>query len=382
MTRHEFDNIDVPIIVQHVGGDLRLRGRPGEALVIDGDAVQVEHLGEGQPVVVRAGGDARMIVPDAVDVSLQTIGGDAKVTGVTGAVDVQRVGGDLAVRDVGRVKIKQVGGDVRIKRILGDVTVEMIGADATIRSVGGAVWIARIGADLYMRQVDGACVVEQIGSDLVLNIHFASDREYRFHVGDSILCQVRPDTNATFILPPDTHVQLDVQAEIVEEEDRQLVVLGEGSAQVHVTGARVVRLIDIDDESISVFGIQLEEELEARLSTLEETLSQQLEGLDERIQARTIQLASQAEKMTERAQQEAIRAAERVRRTMDRWATKPKSKRRTKRKHMVGRFDVRGPMEPEDEPVSEQERLMILQMVQENKITIEEAERLLAALDS
>jgi hypothetical protein len=34
------------------------------------------------------------------------------------------------------------------------------------------------------------------------------------------------------------------------------------------------------------------------------------------------------------------------------------------------------------DPVSEQERLMILQMVRDNKITIEEAERLLSALDS
>jgi len=33
------------------------------------------------------------------------------------------------------------------------------------------------------------------------------------------------------------------------------------------------------------------------------------------------------------------------------------------------------------EPVKEEERLMILQMVQEKKITIEEAERLLAALE-
>ena len=34
------------------------------------------------------------------------------------------------------------------------------------------------------------------------------------------------------------------------------------------------------------------------------------------------------------------------------------------------------------DPVSEQERLMILQMVRDNKISIEEAERLLSALDS
>jgi hypothetical protein len=41
-----------------------------------------------------------------------------------------------------------------------------------------------------------------------------------------------------------------------------------------------------------------------------------------------------------------------------------------------------GPSPRPSEPVTEQERLLILKMVQENKISIEEAERLLAALDS
>ena len=39
------------------------------------------------------------------------------------------------------------------------------------------------------------------------------------------------------------------------------------------------------------------------------------------------------------------------------------------------------PPRPPVEPVSEEERLVILRMVQENKISIEEAERLLAALE-
>jgi hypothetical protein len=46
---------------------------------------------------------------------------------------------------------------------------------------------------------------------------------------------------------------------------------------------------------------------------------------------------------------------------------------------MEGRF---APPPSPREPVTEQERLMILKMVQDGKITIEEAERLLSALES
>jgi len=44
--------------------------------------------------------------------------------------------------------------------------------------------------------------------------------------------------------------------------------------------------------------------------------------------------------------------------------------------------DLAGTSRRHREPVTEQERLLILQMVQEKKISIEEAERLLSALDS
>jgi hypothetical protein len=39
------------------------------------------------------------------------------------------------------------------------------------------------------------------------------------------------------------------------------------------------------------------------------------------------------------------------------------------------------PVEPAGEPVSEQERLLILQMLEQGTITVEEAERLLSALE-
>ena len=77
-----------------------------------------------------------------------------------------------------------------------------------------------------------------------------------------------------------------------------------------------------------------------------------------------------------------LRAAERVRRTMEQWDAKPKRARKAKRVGFtLEGLDTRAAPPPRRDPVTEQERLMILKMVQEGKITIEEAERLLAALE-
>lgn len=380
MARLQYENVTVPIIIQTVGGDLRLRGRGGEYLVVDGDGPHVEQLGEGQPYLVRCDGDARITVPDGVDVSVQRVGGDAKITDLGGNTDAQEVGGDLVVRNTGPVRVKMVGGDLRIKRVAGGVTVEMVGADATIREVGGPVWIATIGADLYLRDVTGGCKVETVGSDLVVSVEFTPGQEYHFQAGGDVLCRVQPDTDARFLLPLDTEVQLDVAADLVEDDAsaRQIITLGSGSATVAIEHASALRLVGEEEDYMINFGVQIEEELEVRLSSLEEKLNRQLEGLDERIQSKTAQFASQAERFAERAQRHAERTAERVRRSLER-----QSNRRKPGPRRVSTSAADTPRKRKtDEPVSEQERLLILKMVQENRISIEEAERLLAALDS
>ncbi|MEW6579710.1 MAG: hypothetical protein AB1435_11010 [Chloroflexota bacterium] len=385
MTRHEYNGVTVPVIIRQVGGDLRLRGQEDDVLLVEGELATVEHLGAGQPYLVRAAGDARVIVPDAVAVSVQAVSGDANITGLAADSDIQSVGGDLSLRDAHTIHIGTVGGDARIKRATGSVTVETVGGDATIRDVEGAVSVALVGADLYLRRVEGDCVVERVGADLVLSLDFAPGREYRFSAGSDILCRIHPDTNVIFDLPADTALQLDVEAEVTEREDapdRRIIILGDGSARVHIVAANRLRLVGEEEDYMVNFGVQLEDELEARLSHLEAKLNQQLEGLDERIQATTIRFASQAERVAERAQREALRAAERVRRTMEQWDTKPKRARKAKRVGFILEgLGTRAAPPPRHDPVTEQERLMILKMVQEGKITIEEAERLLAALE-
>jgi hypothetical protein len=373
MTRVEYENVDVAVIM-HVGGSLRLKGQRGDSLTVDGDAAYVEQLGEGQPYVVNCSSDCTMVVPSDVPISVQSVGGGAKLTDMDATVDVQSVGGDLTLRSMAGIRAKSIGGDLRIKRADGDVTVESVGGDATIREVSGSVRVTSIGSDLYIRNVDGSCVVENVGSDLVLSLDFSPDQEYRFMAGSDVLCRIQPDTNVRFVLPLDVELRLDVPAEVIEVEDegQQIVTLGEGGPDIFIDRCATLRLVGEEEDYMINLGIQIEEELEARLSTLEDTLNERLAGLDERIQAKAEHWASQAEKLAERAQRQAERTVERARRSLERKSPKRKT---------VGVVTRRDRLST-TEPVTEQERLMILQMVQENQITIEEAERLLSALES
>jgi hypothetical protein len=391
MKRIERENVTVPVIIQMVGGDLRVRGRNGSSLVAEGDGLKIEQIGEGQPYLVRCDGDCRLSVPANINVIAQQVGGDAKLTDIGGTTEIKSVGGDLTLRGVHSAHIKSVGGDLRLKWAEADVIVQSVGADATIREVCGDVTVDSIGSDLYIRNIEGRCIVENVGTDLLLSMDFLPEQEYRFGAQGDILCRIQPDTNARFIVPGDIPVRLDIEAAIANNEDEQIVTVGDGGATVIINHGESLRLVSEEEDYVLDLGIQIEEEMEARLSTLEEKISQQLDGLDERIQAKTEQFASQAERFAERAQRQAQRTAERIRKNVERQQTKSKRGGHGARIEF-GRgtppieFGWGAPPPPPppkpSEPISEQERLLILKMVQENKITIEEAERLLAALDT
>ncbi len=379
MTHMEYDDVRGPLIVQQVGGDLRIRGRSDARLVVDGDGVQVQRPPDDGPIGVQSTGDLRLSVPAGMEISVQNVEGDAKLTEIGGAVHVQNVDGDLVVRQASVVDIQAVGGDLRLKGIGGDVDVRTVSGDATVREVGGAVSIEAVGDDLYLRNISGDCVVGNVRDDLVLSVDFVPGQTYRFQAAGDILCRVGESANVRFLLPPEAELRLDMQATVSENETgQQVVTLGAGEAQVHIVAAETLRLVGEAEDYMLNFGVQLEEEIEARLSWLEEKFNRQLEGLDAHIQEHAARWGSQAERWAERM--------------FGGWwgearGPKPKPKRRTpgpRRMRFtatVGRPPRPAPPPPPREPVSENERRLILQMVQDGKISIEEAEQLLAALE-
>jgi predicted Holliday junction resolvase-like endonuclease len=100
--------------------------------------------------------------------------------------------------------------------------------------------------------------------------------------------------------------------------------------------------------------------------------------------------AEQTERMIRQAQEATNRAAARtedkLRRAQEKLERKLETARRRAERRSRGRrsstdWAAPFPAEPESEPVSDNERLAILQMLEQKKITVEQAEELLSALE-
>ncbi|MBN2172324.1 MAG: hypothetical protein JW819_13475 [Candidatus Krumholzibacteriota bacterium] len=101
------------------GGDLVIAGVPGEHCELEaGEARNLRVLRSSSGPVVRwSGGPLTVRVPEtAAEVLAYTLGGDARVGGVSCPVQVKSMGGDLLLTDLGRrFQAKTMGGNIRIK---------------------------------------------------------------------------------------------------------------------------------------------------------------------------------------------------------------------------------------------------------------------------
>jgi ATPase subunit of ABC transporter with duplicated ATPase domains len=147
---------------------------------------------------------------------------------------------------------------------------------------------------------------------------------------------------------------------------------------------------------------QINQQVESQVRMIEDQLNAQLSSLTMRLsaakltedQARRIEERAReaSERATERAQERVRRAQERMEQKMA--AAQRKMEYRTQameRASRHGRHPIDlgvltfpgspRPPTPSGEPVNEEERLMILRMLEQKQISMEEAEKLLTALE-
>jgi hypothetical protein len=152
------------------------------------------------------------------------------------------------------------------------------------------------------------------------------------------------------------------------------------------------------DSMANAITLQVTQQISAQMEMLEQQIETQLANLPgmigtaglspeeaERINQRTRQASEQA---AARAQEKIQRAQERLERKLESARRRAEMKARTAeraardRRRRPETYDWSPPRpEPSGQAVSDEERLMVLKMLEQQQITLEQAEQLLAALE-
>jgi hypothetical protein len=347
------------IRIDSVGGDLSIVGWEGEDLLIraDDDEIRIEQ--NNGEVVLSCDDDLSLRIPRDSLLLLKAVGGDAAIRGVQGDIELKEVSGDLSIREAGSVTIDTVQADFSLRGATKNLYMKSAHGDVSIRDVEGSVTLDSIADDLALRGARGNIKVN-VGEDVVIYLEPRPDGEYSVIAGDDILLVLPVNGDATLTMRGD---EIDVDWPGVEHEDltERLVTLGNGSARIFLDAGGTVRVSNNAHagESAEEFG---------NFAGLNFDWSGFGERISRRVEQATARATRHVEEVTRRAERNAERQARRGKHGSGwNWDFAAKN--------------TPNPPMPPSEPVSEEERLAILKMLAEKKITAEQAEQLLAALE-
>jgi hypothetical protein len=344
------------IFIETIRGDLSLVGWESDEILLKAGNDELHVSQNGEEVKVSCDDDLSLRVPREASIYIRTINGDASIRSVFGGIELKEISGDLSMRDVNSVAIDTIQSDFSLRGARGYLSVRNAHRDVSIREVEGDVLLESVMDDLALREVRGN-VSANVGEDVVLYLSPRPGNVYAVTAGEDILLVMPPKSNATLTLHGD---EIDVAWKGIENEKdatSRVITLGDGSATIALKAGGDIRVSNQSDagESAEDFGNFA-------------GIGIDWSGFGERISRQVEQASRRATKHAE----EAARRVERIGRKMN-----------AKVNVGVGRWnwDIPGSSVPPKPQASEEERLAILKMLQEKKISADEADKLLAALE-
>jgi hypothetical protein len=352
------------IRIESVSGDLRLVGWDNDEILVkpdDEQALTVQHHDDLVTIICRD--DLSLNVPHHASFHIQSVDGDMSVRNLTGMLDVDAVGGDAALREVGKIVIGTVGSDFSLRGAKGDVHVKSIGGDASLREVDGSLTLDSVADDLAVRGVGGNLNVN-VDEDVVVHLDPKPGQEYYVLAGDDILVVLPPDANATLSLRGD-NINVDWPGIEPEDTTSRTVVLGEGAAKINLNAGGDLVVTSRSDvaESASEYG---------NFAGMMFDWGGFGRDLGQNISRR-------AQEAAERAARKAEAAGRRAERQLERQFGKHAGRQGARLSWSWDSNQM--PKASKADPVSDEERMTILRMLAEKKITSEEAEKLFSALE-
>jgi hypothetical protein len=367
-----------------VPGDLQVVGWERNELVAKTDGSRLDINSRDEVTSVACDADLILYIPREASLMVDSIGGDADLRALAGPTVIDNVGGDLSLRNVGPMEVSNVGGDLSLRGCSGDFLVKNVGTDASLREVQGSVGIDRVGSDLYLRSARGDVAINA-GSDAVLYLQPKSAVTYAINAGSDVLLRLPAQLDAELVLQGGSSESIRVDlpdVEAFQEGKVRTLSLGSGLAKISVTAG--------DDVVVTSRAEEWESMAEFDGNARDESFFPgEIPGFSSELHERINQKVQEA---TLRAMEKSTRAQARAQSRADAAIRRAEGKMRAHDRRMkaggvfIGRWKSgsdrpANPTPPTDQPVSDEERLTILRMLQDKKISMDDAEKLLAALE-
>ncbi len=182
----------------------------------------------------------KLFVPVKASIEVKSVSGDVHLGTLGGQAKVTSVSGDLEIRGAMSLKGSLVSGDAKIEDIGGDVEIETVSGDLTIRGIKGSIQAESVSGDVKISESVKAMNVgaKSVSGDIEYQglIYDGGRYEFKSHSGDVVL-HIPADSSfeleaKTFSGTIDSQFEIQVMGKISPRELRGTV--GKGGASFRI----------------------------------------------------------------------------------------------------------------------------------------------------
>ena len=408
--------------IGEVQGDLQIKSWDQSEVVVNAETDDLDLQGTADSVTINCQGDCLVRVPQGAKVQVGSIHGDGHAKNLEGDLNIGEVNGSLVLRNVAATQVGAVHGELSVREVDGELRVSQVNGQADVREVHGGCWLQEVNGHMDLRNIEGD-LQASAGGNARIRLDSMTGNDYRLTSGGNMHCAIPDDANLKLKLSSSAEL-IKVRLPEISKAYRQGQVelqTGSGEAAMEISAGGALYLFcqeaewmggeerdeeglgEMTEEYSRKIASEVEAQIAAQMDAINRQIDEQMSRISESIGSvgfspeqtqRIIEQARQAsERGTERAQEKIRRAQEKLERKLEH----AQHRREIKAQINVGRgrhswgFEIPrppasptppvAPVAPARPPVSEEERLLILKMLEQKKISLEEADNLLSALE-
>jgi SHOCT-like domain/Toastrack DUF4097 len=402
------------VSVDAVYGNLQVEGWERAEILLRTNSDETAALRqEEQAFHVTTTGDCLLHLPYKAKLTVVNVHGGAHIKMMEAPVITGRILGSLAFDEVSAAQVESVYGELLARGVTGDLTIDQVLGNAWIEEVKGNCSLERVAGDLDLRNMGGDVRASARG-DARVQLETLTGTSYKIEASGDITFSVAKSLDAKVQISSrgnDITLDLPDGKRRLEARSHELT-LGNGTASILLTASGHVSIrcgkgatpgeqeaSQTFDRIAEDFSQKISGEVESHLESQMKILDEQMAHLSESIAhagvapAEADRIMRRARETSERAN---LRAQEKMQRAREKLDRKLAAAQRKVEEHERAAGQHResqekrnwsfewststSPAQRETE-ASDEERLMILRMLEQKKINLAEAEQLLEALE-
>ena len=355
-------------------------------------------------VYVTANASCDLYVPESASIEIEKVMGSAKISGVKNEINISKILGNLVLLDINSANVEKVGGNfsvrkaqggVLVNKIAGNLTVEdvdtftseKVGGNCRVKNVSGSLDIQKAGGKFSGQsiknliggsKIGGSFTAHEVrlGGDLnvggrikLLDAAFTNDQNIRAGGNIEVMLAGEQKDYIFKLRSGDGRIRIKVHGDDVEHRGGTYEYqVGQGVMTLTLAAGGIITLTDQTDFEEEIVG-DLSDQFEFEESAFDEMIRNRVESATRVAEAKVKSAEIRLDQIKERLERQRGFG-------LDFDFSESDS----------GRKKTGAPVPPVQRPAarkgaSDEERLMILQMLQDKKISVEEAETLFQALE-